>query len=48
VSELDRGKLPTLIEIKYHSLPEGLAILGQDIGTVFTNFQANLYTREVA
>ncbi|ACB00851.1 MULTISPECIES: EcoAI/FtnUII family type I restriction enzme subunit R [Cyanophyceae] len=48
VEELDRGKLPTLIEIKYQTVNEGLVILGQDIGQVFADFQADLYTEDVA
>jgi len=48
VEELDRSKLPTLIEIKYHTINEGLTVLGKDIGTVFTDFQADLYADEVA
>lgn len=48
VSELDRSKLPKLIEIKYHTIPEGLAILGKDIGTVFADFQADLYAEDIA
>ncbi|WP_217650519.1 DEAD/DEAH box helicase family protein [Spirulina major] len=48
VSELDRGKLPQLIEIKYLTVNEGLAVLGHDIAQVFADFQADLYTGEAA
>lgn len=48
VEELDRGKLPTLIEIKYQTVNEGLAILGRDIAQVFSEFQADLYTEDIA
>lgn len=48
VGELDREKLPKLIEIKYHTVNEGLTQLGNDIGNVFNDFQADLYTANVA
>ncbi|MBE9242535.1 EcoAI/FtnUII family type I restriction enzme subunit R [Synechocystis salina] len=44
VGELDRAKLPKLIEIQYHTINEGLTQLGNDIGNVFTDFQAYLYS----
>ncbi|MGB2925867.1 MAG: type I restriction-modification enzyme R subunit C-terminal domain-containing protein, partial [Limnothrix sp.] len=48
VEELDRSKLPKLIEIKYHTVNEGLNELGRDIGNVFADFQAYLYSEDAA
>jgi type I restriction enzyme R subunit len=48
VAELDQGKLPSLIEIKYQTVNEGLVILGREIGQVFAEFQADLYAEDVA
>ena len=45
VEELDRDKLPTLLEIKYQSLEEAKEELGKptDISSLFINFQQFLY-----
>ena len=48
VDELDRSKLPKLIEIKYHSINEGVTQLGDNIGQVFTDFQVYLYRENAA
>ena len=50
VGELDREKLPKLIEIKYHTINEAISQLGdiQEISGVFTSFQAYLYRSDVA
>ena len=45
VGELDRKKLLQLLELKYQSMSDAIAILGnvQTISEIFANFQANLY-----
>jgi type I restriction enzyme, R subunit len=50
VGELDRAKLPKLIEIKYHTISEAISQLGDipEINQVFTNFQAYLYLEDIA
>lgn len=50
VGELDREKLPKLIEIKYHTINEAISQLGdiQEISGVFMGFQAYLYRSDVA
>ncbi|MFN5969532.1 MAG: type I restriction-modification enzyme R subunit C-terminal domain-containing protein [Microcystis sp.] len=50
VGELDREKLPKLIEIKYHTINEAISQLGdiQEISGLFMSFQAYLYRSEVA
>ena len=47
VGELDRQKLPQLLELKYQSMNDAIAILGktQIIREMFSNFQADLYRR---
>jgi len=46
VAELDRSKLPHLLELQYHSIPDAAAELGSiaTINTAFITFQAALYT----
>jgi type I restriction enzyme R subunit len=46
VGELDRQKLPQLLELKYQSMNDAIAILGKTkaIGEMFNNFQADLYS----
>jgi type I restriction enzyme R subunit len=41
--ELDRDKLPDLLELKYKGFSEGIRYLGEDIGNNFVNFQKYLY-----
>jgi type I restriction enzyme R subunit len=50
VGELDREKLPKLIEIKYHTINEAISQLGdiQEISGVFMSFQAYLYWSDAA
>ncbi|MCA2654714.1 EcoAI/FtnUII family type I restriction enzme subunit R [Microcystis sp. M061S2] len=50
VGELDREKLPKLIEIKYHTINEAISQLGeiQEISGVFMSFQAYLYLEDAA
>ncbi|NCQ96094.1 MAG: DEAD/DEAH box helicase family protein [Microcystis aeruginosa W11-06] len=50
VGELDREKLPKLIEIKYHTINEAISQLGQiqEISGVFMSFQAYLYRSDLA
>ncbi|TVM36100.1 EcoAI/FtnUII family type I restriction enzme subunit R [Oceanidesulfovibrio marinus] len=45
VSELDQDKLPDLLELKYHSVRDAVAQLGNvsDIREVFVGFQERLY-----
>lgn len=45
VTELDTEKLPHLIELKYHSVADAVAVLGPvgDIHKVFIGFQERLY-----
>ena len=48
--ELSREKLPALLELKYNSLEEAKAQLGEvsDITRIFTQFQSILYAQRVA
>ncbi|GCL53209.1 type I site-specific restriction-modification system, R (restriction) subunit [Microcystis aeruginosa NIES-3806] len=50
VGELDREKLPKLIEIKYHTINEAISQLGeiQEISGVFMSFHAYLYWSDAA
>jgi len=50
VSELAQEKLPQLIELKYHSIPDAVAELGSvvQIREVFAGFQQHLYAPEQA
>lgn len=45
VSELDQEKLPSLLELKYHSISDAVAALGSvgSIREVFVGFQKHLY-----
>lgn len=45
VRELDRDKLPSLLELKYHSMGDAMSELGSvsDISNVFVGFQKHLY-----
>ena len=48
VGELDDMKLPDLLELKYHSVPDAVCQLGsiKDIRDVFIGFQEYLYRKE--
>jgi len=50
VTELDRDKLPILLQTKYQSLEDAMGILGdvQNISSLFINFQKYLYDIKVA
>ena len=50
VGELDRSKLPQLIELKYHAVSDAVAELGpvSEISALFTDFQPHLYQPAVA
>ena len=50
VEELDEAKLPHLLELKYHSVHDGIEMLGevQQIRSTFIDFQKHLYDRRVA
>jgi type I restriction enzyme, R subunit len=50
VGELDRSKLPQLLELKYHAIRDAVAELGNvgSISKVFIGFQEYLYTRDKA
>ena len=50
VGELDRAKLPQLLELKYHAIRDAVAELGSvgSISEVFIGFQEYLYTRDRA
>ncbi len=50
VDELDESKLPKLLELKYHSVHDGLSALGEvdDIRSTFIDFQKHLYNSKVA
>lgn len=47
ISELDQEKLPILLQTKYQSLEDAMAILGdvQDISSLFIEFQKHLYEK---
>jgi type I restriction enzyme R subunit len=48
VGELDQGKLPKLLELKYHTINDAIANLGKvkDITEIFINFQKYLYNNQ--
>jgi type I restriction enzyme, R subunit len=48
--ELDQEKLPQLLELKYHSISDALAVLGdvRRIQETFTSFQKALYQQEAS
>ena len=48
VEELDGDKLPDLLELKYHSIPDAVSQLGsiRDIRDVFIGFQEYLYRKD--
>ena len=50
VEELDEAKLPHLLELKYHSVHDGIEALGEVpiIRSTFIDFQRHLYDRKVA
>jgi type I restriction enzyme, R subunit len=50
VEELDDGKLPDLLKLKYHEIPDATEQLGsiENIRTTFINFQKYLYQRKAA
>ncbi|HMQ04612.1 MAG TPA: DEAD/DEAH box helicase family protein [Pyrinomonadaceae bacterium] len=50
VSELDEEKLPQLLQLKYLTIDDGVAALGDvpEIRSTFINFQKHLYDRRVA
>ena len=50
VAELDREKLPILLQTKYQSLPDAIEALGDvsDIASLFVEFQKYLYDERVA
>jgi len=50
VSELDREKLPILLQTKYQSLEDAMGILGdaENISSLFIGFQKHLYEIKVA
>ena len=47
MGELDQEKLPHLLELKYHAVADGVAVLGNvtDIREMFIGFHRNLYAR---
>ena len=50
VGELDQEKLPHLLRLKYHALPDAVAILGSTdkILSTFIGFQRHLYQQSAA
>ncbi|MDD4590668.1 MAG: DEAD/DEAH box helicase family protein [Parabacteroides sp.] len=50
VEELDQEKLPSLLELKYHSVSDGVSALGSiaRIKSTFIEFQKYLYRRRIA
>lgn len=50
VGELDRSKLPQLLELKYHAIADAITELGSvnDISQVFIGFQEHLYLPQKA
>ena len=50
VGELDDMKLPDLLELKYHSVPDAVSQLGsiKDIRNVFIGFQEYLYRKDAS
>ena len=46
VDELDQDKLAPPLKLKYHnSIQDAVVDLGDDVGTVFADFQQHLYQR---
>ena len=50
VGELDRAKLPQLLELKYHAVRDAVEELGSvaNISEVFIGFQQYLYSQDIA
>ncbi|HEY9827715.1 MAG TPA: type I restriction-modification enzyme R subunit C-terminal domain-containing protein, partial [Stenomitos sp.] len=50
VGELDRAKLPQLLELKYHTVGDAVAELGRpaNISELFIGFQQYLYSQDIA
>jgi len=50
VGELDRAKLPQLLELKYHAVRDAVTELGSvaNISEVFVGFQQYLYSQDIA
>jgi len=50
VGELDRSKLPQLLELKYHTVRDAVGELGSvaNISEVFIGFQQYLYSQKIA
>ncbi|MEH1766393.1 MAG: type I restriction-modification enzyme R subunit C-terminal domain-containing protein [Nostoc sp.] len=50
VGELDRTKLPQLLELKYHTVRDAIEELGSvaNISEVFIGFQQYLYSQDIA
>ncbi len=50
VDEVDESKLPHLLELKYHSVRDGIEVPGEVpvIRSTFIDFQKHLYDRKVA
>ena len=50
VGELDRTKLPQLLELKYHTVRDAVEQLGSvaKISEVFIGFQQYLYSQDIA
>lgn len=50
VGELDRTKLPQLLELKYHTVRDAVEALGSvaSISEVFIGFQQYLYLQDIA
>jgi type I restriction enzyme R subunit len=48
VGELDQDKLPDLLELKYHTIPDAVNELGSvaSIRNLFVGFQEHLYSKE--
>ena len=48
MGKLDDTKLPDLIELKYHTIPDAVAALGQVAGIreMFIAFQEHLYAQQ--
>jgi len=50
MGELDRAKLPQLLELKYHTVRDAVEELGSvaNISEVFIGFQQYLYSQDIA
>jgi type I restriction enzyme R subunit len=50
VEELDQEKLPSLLELKYHSITDAVEMLGgvSKIQSTFIAFQKHLYSKKAA